>query len=219
MDILLLHVSRFALEGNIPWYPIHVHVPGNDPSHHAVSEDVEESGFASAGNTLGRNAVLASSLIARTNSTQEETCHQRGQGSGFDPAIDVVQDPPGLAFLLNIITHILPMEDLAFTGRNMRPCSRIRRTCQRHRRNLGLEGLLIVGLGHSARNSFIVKVAASEEQYLAFALSHTEQFSRGEVSGCKENPESYQYTHVPSGPSVLCRLGGSGVMTYRHLLA
>lgn len=53
MDILLLHVACFALEGGIAWPPVDEHAAGYDTRSDAVSENVKKSCFPGTGNALG----------------------------------------------------------------------------------------------------------------------------------------------------------------------
>lgn len=52
MDILLLYVAGFALEGLICGHSVNQHGAGYNTGSGAVSENVEESCFTGAGNTL-----------------------------------------------------------------------------------------------------------------------------------------------------------------------
>jgi hypothetical protein len=53
MNILLLHVASFSLEGGIAGPAVDKHGAGDDAGRDAIGENIEKSCLAGTGNTLG----------------------------------------------------------------------------------------------------------------------------------------------------------------------
>lgn len=88
VEVLLLDVARLALEGLVALEAVDQHLTRDDAHGHARREDVEERGLAGAGDA-----------------------HEGREGAGLDPTVDVVEQSSLPALDLDVVTHVLPLED------------------------------------------------------------------------------------------------------------
>ncbi|TFA97843.1 hypothetical protein CCMA1212_010383 [Trichoderma ghanense] len=88
MEVLLLHVSRLALERVVPDLAVHQHLARDDAHGDAVGQAVEQRRFTGA-----RHA------------------HEGGEGAWLDPAVDVVEDATRFALDLDVVADVAPVED------------------------------------------------------------------------------------------------------------
>src|SRR5690606_22184242 len=86
---LLLHVASLTLEVGPKRPAVHQHVARDDANGFALGQHVEQSRLAGSGGA-----------------------HQGGQGTRFDPARDVVQQPALALFDVDVIDDVLPGEDV-----------------------------------------------------------------------------------------------------------
>lgn len=83
MQVLLLDVAGFALEGGVARVVVDEDVARNDAHAGAVGEAVEEGCFAGSGDAL---VITLAFVSAKGAGTYHQSCH----GTGFNPPGNVV---------------------------------------------------------------------------------------------------------------------------------
>ena len=97
MKILLLNVTGRALECGVERLAVNEHIACNDTHGGSLSQNIQKRSLSSSRDT-----------------------HKGGQGTWFDPSINVVKDPATFFFDLNIVANILPLKNgsLLFNNSN-----------------------------------------------------------------------------------------------------
>lgn len=171
MKILLLNVAGLALERSVSGKAINKHFSRDNTHGGSVSQAVEKSGLASAGDA-----------------------HESRESTGLHPSVHIVQDLASLLLDLDLVADVVPMEntsralDVATLLIGLVPSSRLgNRSSNSDTARFGITLVLLEGRR---------LVAATEEQDLTLALGSRDCLSRKHVGGGEEGDEGEQDTKV-----------------------
>ena len=177
VEILLLDVTGLALERGITGVAVDKHGTGNDTHGNSIGQAVEQSRLTRTGNT-----------------------HQRRQGTRLNPTVNMIQNPAILLLDLDIVAHVLPVEDrgllLQMTGKSGIGIAGGDRT------DLGHHSLRIIRLLLLQRGGL---VATAENENLALGLLLRDEFGGNHVRRQEEEDETDEDTEIspPMRPSIL----------------
>ena len=166
VEVLLLHVTGLALKGIIAQAAVDEHLAGDHAHSHTIGQDIEKSGLTSARDT-----------------------HQRGQRTRLDPAVNLVENTPRLALDLDVVAHVLPVEDgsLLDEGRNLVVLSL-------HRMLLVVRGFWIIVplLLHPGRD-----LAAGKDEHFSFGRLGFDNLDGANVRDEEEGEEGENDSQIP----------------------